>query len=299
MPDALRLLIAPGLYLGTVLVCAWAAGRPTRGLAVGVAAVGLALPWLTPPIPLVRSTFALLEFGVLARTLDLVGHAPRPLLGRLWHLAGVVDTRKTRVIPPDLPLAVLGRVVGFGALCLAGLGVAFAASYLEGPAGWALRWTGGMVCVYALVDGGFGAVRIYYSLLGVHVPVLHRDPIVSKTIGEFWGQRWNRVVGGWLAEHCHRPLAARGHGALGVLAAFTVSALLHVHFAWAGGGWRVGALMGSFFLVQGVLVLVERGIGVKRWPDLVARVWTITMMIGTTPIFVEAFLRLFPVPLPG
>ena len=62
-----------------------------------------------------------------------------------------------------------------------------------------MRWIGGTACVYGLVDTGFASVRVTYGVLGVRAPSMHSDPIRSRTIGEFWGRRWNRVIGGWLA----------------------------------------------------------------------------------------------------
>jgi hypothetical protein len=89
-----------------------------------------------------------------------------------------------------------------------------------------------------------------------HFPFLARDPM------DFW-RRWNTYVGGWLLRYVFRPVAARyrGYGVtwrlpvaqtLGIVAAFSVTGLLHDAFAYAATldlGWA----MSEAFLVVGAI----------------------------------------------
>jgi hypothetical protein len=49
--------------------------------------------------------------------------------------------------------------------------------------------------------------------------------------------------------------------------------------------------MGGFFLSQAVLLSVERGLGVKRWPATAARAWTISALLLTSPLFSAPVLQ--------
>jgi len=282
-------LLAVPLLIAVIATCAALTGeprRPTAAIALLAAIAGLGAAWLAPPIPAVRGAFALASFLVFARVIDLLRGSPRPALARLWHLVGIVDTR--RVVPDASRLDIdsLRRVLGFGALAL----LAWAAVVLVPP----LRWIGGAALVYALAEVAFAFLRGSYRLVGARPPPLHDDPILALSVGEFWGRRWNRVIGDWLAEHGHRPLARTGHPALGVVTAFAWSAALHVHFALAGVGVVGAAIMGSFFLVHAAIVLGERVLYVERWPAPLARLWTASALLGTSPLFIGPFLGMVP-----
>src|SRR5262249_23617594 len=124
-------------------------------------------------------------------------------------------------------------------------------------------------------------------------PVLHDDPILSRSVQEFWGERWNRIVSAWLAANCLWPLARRRRPLLGLAAAFAASALLHAYLTWAALALPSAMEMGVFFLIQAVIVLFERRVGVPRWPGAAARAWTVATLLLTSPLFVGPFLELF------
>lgn len=46
--------------------------------------------------------------------------------------------------------------------------------------------------------------------IGVEPPELHRAPLLSTTLREFWGVRCNRPVGAWLRFHAFEPCATVG-----------------------------------------------------------------------------------------
>jgi hypothetical protein len=68
--------------------------------------------------------------------------------------------------------------------------------------------------------------------------------------------------------------------------------LLHYWFVAVALGSRWGLLMASFFALQGVLMVVESRLRQRRWPPIARRIWTICAVGGTSPLFVEPFLRI-------
>ena len=129
-----------------------------------------------------------------------------------------------------------------------------------------------------------------YRGCGLRPPIFHQHPILSLSIGEFWGRRWNRIVGSWLFATFYRPLAVRGRSLLGLSAAFVGRALLHWYFTWAAIGFAAGGYMAAFFLVQLPLVWLERRLQQSRWPAPARRLWTLGWLALTSPLFVEPML---------
>ena len=121
---------------------------------------------------------------------------------------------------------------------------------------------------------------------------MHADPILSKTLSEFWSERWNLSIHRLLYEHTFLPLARRAGVLAGVLGAFAASACLHFWFAVAAAGWAMALSIGAFFLLQGVLVIVERRIGVRRWHPLAQRAWTVGSVLVPLPLLLEPVLRI-------
>src|SRR5688572_6775862 len=111
-------MLAAALLAAAVGICASATGGGPRSRAGAmlVASLALAVPWLAPPVPLLRAVLALGAAWHLARVMDLV-REPMPWTWgqRLWHLVGVVDTRELRPAPPRLDREALVRVA-LGAL---------------------------------------------------------------------------------------------------------------------------------------------------------------------------------------
>src|SRR5206468_9155475 len=102
------------------------------------------------------------------------------------------------------------RVVIFNGMLL--FGAVFALMRLGSLSGleYRIAWT---VCAATVAVAGFevlsGILHVGYLAGGVDVPAVQRNPIVSRSLAEFWGQRWNRVVGGWLREFMFEPFARK------------------------------------------------------------------------------------------
>jgi hypothetical protein len=128
-----------------------------------------------------------------------------------------------------------------------------------------------------------------WRLRGVPVERLFVNPLASKTLGEFWGRRWNLAFHAVARDRVFKPVAKRWGAAAGVLATFFFSGLLHelLLSVPVGGGY---GLPFAYFLLHGVLVTAER-----RW-GLGGRVWTIFWVLAPAPLlfhpwFVRGLIR--------
>jgi alginate O-acetyltransferase complex protein AlgI len=139
----------------------------------------------------------------------------------------------------------------------------------------------GFVVHLGLLD----ALAGFWRLRGFSVGRLFVNPAGSRSLGEFWGRRWNLAFAEVARERIFKPVARRWGAGWGVMAAFAFSALVHdlLISVPAGGGYGLPSL---YFLLQGALVLVER-----RW-RIESRVWTIFWLVAPVPLlFHPAFIR--------
>lgn len=291
------LLAALSIWLGVVLVAArWTAiDHPRRRTAPRLALVGLVAALLVPPAwVLVRFVFACLSAYALGRTLDLAWRPHRlGLAERLWFYVSLFDLRQRRRVAPALDRRELAWLLGHALLLVLGWQGVFAwAPRLDGVAHWPARWGSGVLLCYGLVETIHAGLWIAHRALGVDVPRINERPILSTTLVEFWGRRWNRVVGGWLRDYAFMPLARRGKSGLGIAAAFVASAGLHLWVAALPLGLRGGVTMAGFFLVQALALALERRLGVRRWPAPLRRAWTVTTILASSPLFVEPMLQI-------
>lgn len=268
-----------------VVTAALLAGR-AKPIAILLGAVAfLVAPWFAGPVPLARGLAALVGGVGLLRVIDVV--RTREQWGasrRVAHVLSFVDSRTLHRASPRLDLLALGRSLVWAALAAA----AFVAS---GSPRFLTRWASGLVLAYAVIESGYALVAALYRVLGFVTPPLHVWPIASSSVGELWGTRWARPISTWLRETCFRPLARRGHPRLGLLLGFAASAFGHAYPVFVALDVTMAALMLSFFLVQGIAVLVETRFATSRWPRPLRRVWTVAWMVGSSLLFVEPALR--------
>ncbi len=142
------------------------------------------------------------------------------------------------------------------------------------------------------MEAADAAVRLPLRLAGVALRPLQASPIRSRSLGEFWGRRWNREVSRLLFRWCFRPLARRGHAGLGLAWAFTCSGLLHAISVLAALGWRDALTVQLFFMLHGALVAAERAMGIASWPRAAAHAWLVGVFAVTGPLFLDPALRL-------
>lgn len=262
-----------------------AGGSGVRRAATGMLlAVVIALPGVASLAPLQTVALCFASIVALLKTMQVASSGGHWSAGRrLWHLFGVVDTRHARRVPPSLDVRALGVVLLNGLLLTAAVA---ALAGLGGLSGFA-RTVAWVLCTAALAYSAAevisGLLHAGYRACGVDVPTLQRNPILSRSLAEFWGQRWNRVVGGWLREFFFDPLARKRRPQLGLAAAFGASAAMH---AWLiiGLGASAAAMMAAYFLLQGAALFIESRIGLRRAPAAVGRVWAIGVVLVPLPL---------------
>lgn len=274
------------------------AGRPGAAVAIVISLIALVVPFGIHDAPLLRAAVALYLLWSCFKVIDLVRARPARSAGfRLLQALVIYDLNRDSVLEtgarPALKLGLIATSAGAAAAATAMLHLAlFWAPRLDAPFADGLRHLAGMAFAYLGIEAMLRMFEFVYRAAGLGPPVLHDHPILSRSLAEFWGRRWNRVVGGWLFATCYRPLAIRGRRVLGVLAAFVASAALHFYFTWAAVGVRWAACMALFFLLQAPLLLLERRWNQQGWPDPWRRVWTVSLLLVTSPLFIEPLLAI-------
>ena len=269
-----------------------------RRFAVLSAGIAAGVPWLGPAdVPWLRGGLAIWTTLSLGRVIDLVSDSCDLSFGaRLWHVFGLVDTRQTTRVPPALDSKALGKTLVYAVLAAIGLMIVIdIAPAIDGTGYWVLRWLGGALFFYGLADAVEGVVRTLYRAIGISVPRQQIVPIVSRSVQEFWGKRWNRAVSAWLRTHCFLPFARRRQIRTGLVAAFCASAVFHAYFTWVAVGGIMALAMVAFFLIQGGFVLLELQTHVTRWDPILAHAWTVVAVLGCSPLFIEPLLHILAV----
>jgi alginate O-acetyltransferase complex protein AlgI len=137
--------------------------------------------------------------------------------------------------------------------------VLFALGAKISAAGWLLPggWIGMIGFVIAIHCGVFHLLSCVWRSRGVDAPPIMNRPLVSQSVAEFWGRRWNRAFRdvGYFAVF--RPLAPRWGAEFASFAVFVVSALIHEVAITLPAGSGFG-LPTVYFLIQGAALRVER-----------------------------------------
>jgi hypothetical protein len=260
--------------------------------------VGLLAPLAAPPIPLLRAILSLYLAWSAINVIELArdpvsrGAAFRVLQVLVLHdlrLDGYARRRRAPELRPWLLLT-----AGFaGAAAALGLYmVAWAEGLGATPVRWFLRYLAGVFVTYLAVEAVVRLLGFIYRIAGLVPPRLHEHPILSRSLAEFWGRRWNRIVGTWLRSVGFAPLMARGYPRLGIALSFLLSAALHFYFTWPALGPRLAVMMSSFFVLQIPFIGLERVLVLRRWPRALQHVWTLGVLAALSPLFVEPFLRI-------
>ncbi len=127
------------------------------------------------------------------------------------------------------------------------------------PGAWILLqgWVGMLGLIFLLHFGGFQLDALFWQSQGVMATPIMSAPIVSRSLSEFWGKRWNLGFRQLAHELVFRPLRRRLGVAGAGFAVFVVSGLIHelVISLPARGGY---GLPTGYFVLQGLGVTLER-----------------------------------------
>jgi len=300
-PELTAWLLWICVCLGFAALVGLLSGAPGPGRWLGPSLAGGALvaPFLIRDGSVLRAAVALQLLWVWLKAIDLARDSRRRSTGfRVVQLLVLHDLRRDdaatagRLQPrPELRPGLLLGALAWGACAALALWLAlFGATGLPAPS--LCRYAGGLAFAYAGVEGALGAFEFVYRACGLRPPLLHQHPILSVSISEFWGKRWNRIVGSWLFSNFYRPLALRRRAWLGAFAAFAASALLHLYFTWAAIGLGGAGLMATFFLAQVPLLWLEQRWYQAGWRSPLRRVWTLGWLALTSPLFIDPMLRI-------
>jgi alginate O-acetyltransferase complex protein AlgI len=152
-------------------------------------------------------------------------------------------------------------------------------------------WLGMSGLILALHFGAFELLALAWRRAGVDAKPVMDSPWRSGTLGEFWGQRWNRgfrdLSHGWL----FRPLLPVIGPFGATYITFVVSGLVHdlVVSVPAGAGYLMPTL---YFLLQAAGLLVERTPWVRGHTNaIVRRLFTVVVTAAPIPLlFHNAFV---------
>jgi hypothetical protein len=138
--------------------------------------------------------------------------------------------------------------------------------------------------------GVLNLLALLWRSRGIAAEPLMRAPLASRSLGDFWGRRWNVSFCSLSHELIFEPLARR-LGATGAMAvAFLVSGLLHdlVISLPAHAGYGRPTL---YFLIQFAGLLIERTRGLRRlyarYP-IAGRFYAIAFTLAPLPLLFHA-----------
>ncbi|MBI4816141.1 MAG: hypothetical protein HY791_07785 [Deltaproteobacteria bacterium] len=263
--------------------------RKALGLTMAVASCLCALANPSDSIKL-KAFQALAGPWVVMQNIRIARTQP-PLPIRVWQSISTYDVTKVVRVKPAISTRLVLRATLFWAITAACLYVVFYVAPTSSAPGF-MRWAFGVVGIYATADAIATCLVASHRLIGLEVPKIHDNPLLARSIMEFWGRRWNLIVGQWLHEYCYRPLAARRHPFAGVVASFAASAFLHWYLIFVPLGLSHSLVMTAFFLIQIPLIAIERKLRLATKPSWAANLWTIGSLVLISGLFVDPFLRL-------
>jgi predicted DCC family thiol-disulfide oxidoreductase YuxK len=146
-------------------------------------------------------------------------------------------------------------------------------------------WIGMIGLIFLLHFGAFHLLALAWRAAGVNVTPLMRAPLLSRSLGEFWGERWNTAFNKLATTFLFRPLHRAAGLRTATLCVFLVSGLVHdlVISVPARGGYGLPTL---YFLLQGTGVLFERTTIARRLGiNGGFRGWLFTFIVTAGPVF--------------
>jgi hypothetical protein len=146
-------------------------------------------------------------------------------------------------------------------------------------------WVGLFGLIFLLHFGSFHLIALYWQTVGIAAEPIMSKPILSKTLSEFWGKRWNLGFRQLAHDLIFRPLYKRTGVATAGLLVFAASGLIHdlVISLPARGGY---GLPTGYFLLQGVGVTLERSsLGRRLGLQQGSTGWIFMAVVTAAPAF--------------
>jgi Membrane bound O-acyl transferase family len=193
---------------------------------------------------------------------------------------GFLDTEKHPIKPTarDWLWAILKTAVGVSLLWIVARRVAGEHSLVRG-------WIGLFGLIFLLHFGAFHLIALFWQTMGVDAEPIMSKPILSKTLSEFWGKRWNLGFRQLAHDLIFRPLHKRTGVAAAGLLVFVASGLIHdlVISLPARGGY---GLPTGYFMLQGLGVTLERS-ALGKWLGLQKGLtaWLFMLIVAAAPAF--------------
>ena len=238
---------------------------------------------------------AMLAFGgmaALVATINVAASATTQWSARLRLLQMLTAGYRIRAghTRPVLSVRIIGRLivegVAGGAAFLFLRHIALAQHPPDGVIA-VCRLVAGIILLYTLAEFLNDLVHFCFLASGAAMRPLHRTPIAARSLRDFWGKRWNRAVSTWLYRLIFLPLARQHRPDLGLLCACLVSGALHAWVALVALGAFAAFELALFFGLQGVFILAEDRLHVHAWPVPLARAWTLTILLATSPLIIS------------
>lgn len=257
---------------------------PRRTLVFGLGAMAVLTVFLLGLPPWILMWGLALAIYFVAKMLTLAGQSST-LTRRLQYLFLWVGMDADTILGPTRPPQP-HRAEWLAALAKTLIGVGL----LWGCARWMSTpvlagWTGLLGLIFTLHFGAFHLLSLGWRRLGTDARPIMQNPILARSVGEFWGQRWNRgftdLVRTRIFRAALRPLGPN----LALLLVFLVSGLIHEMVisvpARGGFGWPT-----AYFAAQGAAVVLERR--AFHWRPTLRRSWVarlFTVAVTALPAF--------------
>jgi hypothetical protein len=146
-------------------------------------------------------------------------------------------------------------------------------------------WVGMIGIVFILHFGLFHLLALAWRQAGINAEPVMRNPLMAKSLADFWGARWNTAFNELAFRFTFRPLRRLTTPVIATLLVFGLSGIIHelVISLPARDGYGLPTI---YFLGQGLGVLAERSrLGRELGLGRGLRGWIFTLLVTAGPAF--------------